>query len=83
MSEKGNCRSCKAPILWCRTTLGNLMPVDAEPVADGNIVLKDGTAHTLSKADLFEPMVDGPRYRSHYATCPDAQKYRKKKGEGK
>jgi hypothetical protein len=77
--EKGNCRSCNAPVLWVRTTSGALMPLDAEPVENGNIALIDGVAHTR-RGDLFEEMLpDGPRYQSHFASCPNAAKHRKKK----
>ena len=79
MPEQSPCRSCGAPMLWVRTTAGNLMPLDLEPVPGGNIVLKDGLAHVL-KGDLFEGMIDeGPRYVSHFVTCPEAAKHRRKK----
>jgi hypothetical protein len=28
VTGSGTCRSCQAPVLWCRTTSGNLSPVD-------------------------------------------------------
>jgi len=52
------------------------MPLDAEPMESGNIVIKDGVAVVMS-GELFEEMLDGPRYQSHFASCPDAQKHRK------
>lgn len=81
MSEKGNCRTCKAPILWVRSaTTGSLMPLDAEPVEDGNIWLVDGMAH-VHHGSLFEEMLpEGPRYKSHFATCLSPELHRKKKG---
>ncbi len=80
MPERSPCRSCKAPLLWVRTAaFDSLMPLDADPVPDGNIVLIDGKAHVM-KGDLFEPFIDDrPRYKSHHATCPEADKWRKKK----
>ena len=80
MPEPANCRSCGALITWVRTTTGALMPLDADPVAGGNIVIKDGIAHTL-KGDLFEEMLDGLRYQSHFVSCPQHQKWRKKHGK--
>ena len=80
MPQEGTCRSCGAKILWVRTAATNaLMPLDAEPCADGNIVLRDEKAHVL-KGDLFAGAEGGgPRYKSHFACCPNARKHRKKK----
>lgn len=79
--DRSPCRSCGAPMIWLRSaSTGNLMCLDAEPVADGNIVILDGKA-VVRKGDLFEENIaaDAPRYKSHHATCPDAAKYRKPK----
>lgn len=76
--DKAKCRECGAAIFWLRTTSGSLMPIDATPVEGGNIVIKDGVAHVL-RGDLFEPMLDGPRYQSHFVSCPEAAKHRKAK----
>ncbi len=79
MSEQGKCRSCGAAILWVKSArTGTLMPLDAAPVENGNIFIKDGLAVVLS-GDLFETMLDGPRYQSHFASCPNAAKHRKTK----
>ena len=78
MPNNGQCRSCGAPILWVLTAAGNKQPLDAEPVKDGNIILVDGVAHTL-RGDLFEEKHDGPRYKSHFATCPNSKEHRRKK----
>ena len=70
---------CGKPIYWIRMESGNLMPLNREPDAEkGNIVVLDGVGVTL-KGDLFEGMVDGPRYTSHFMDCPNAKKHRKKK----
>jgi len=71
-----SCRSCGAPILWARSTRGRMVPLDREPVADGTIILgADDVAFVLGPAD--EPIAGTPRYHSHFATCPDADKYRR------
>lgn len=78
MPDQGTCKSCGEPILWAKSfSTHTPMPLDAEPVANGNIFIKDGLAHTM-RGDLFEDMADGPRYVSHFATCPLAAKYRKR-----
>jgi hypothetical protein len=47
MNPTGNCRSCEAPIVWAKTANNRRMPLDPEPVPDGNVwvvsVDQDGT----------------------------------------
>ena len=76
--ETGKCRSCGAAVLWVRTAAGHLQILDAEPNEKGNVAIKDGVAHVM-RGDLFEEMMDGPRYLDHNATCPKAAAWRKKK----
>lgn len=80
MPDQAKCRSCGQPVRWVQSTLGNWMPLDAQPVAGGNIVLlPDGTAQTL-RGDLFETVPpDQPRYQSHFASCANAEHHRKPK----
>jgi len=80
------CRSCGASITWAWTLNGKRMPIDAEPVEDGNLeiaarndegepvvrYLSGGDRNPLPGFDLV------PRYVSHFATCPNAQDHRKK-----
>lgn len=75
------CRSCRAAVFFVRSAKTSAYQVlDAEPVADGNIVILDDLAHVCT-GDLFEEKLpDGlPKYKSHFATCPDSDKHRKKK----
>jgi hypothetical protein len=75
MMDVGTCRSCGAEILWCRTVNNKSIPVDAKPVEyGGNIVIRDGVAITLKRDEPSE--AGEKRYRSHFATCPDAKKFR-------
>ena len=70
-----NCRSCHASIIWAKTHAGKAMPVDAEPVANGNIALGIGDPPLLS---VNPPdFVKGPRYVSHFVTCKFAVRHRK------
>jgi hypothetical protein len=73
------CRSCSAPIVWALTERGKRMPVDAEPSADGNIVLiapddprDEPVARIAGLADRTEE-----RHRSHFVTCPQASSWRR------
>ncbi len=74
------CRSCNKPILWAVTSNGSKIPLDPEPDFSGNIVVENGVATVISKADLGPLFGDDlPLYTSHFATCPFAAKHRKKK----
>lgn len=77
-----NCRSCGAPIRWAVSDgSGKKVPLDPEPVVDGNIVVVDRPGHTLVVRFLKKdrPLTrDGLRYVSHFATCPNSARHRKK-----
>lgn len=86
------CRGCGAAIVWIRTIRGKAMPCNAEAVEyqkdkrgkdfivtkSGDVVrgriITDGEKH-----GLLEPIIDGEGYISHYATCPKADLFRKKR----
>jgi hypothetical protein len=80
------CRSCGAEIVWAFTPDGRRMPVDAQPVDGGNVLLTPAveprgapTATVVGKRaqpTLFGD--DGPRYVSHFVTCPDAARHRRR-----
>jgi hypothetical protein len=75
----GECRSCRRPVYWCVTGTGAAMPVDVEPVANGNIQLHRNGERILAvylTGDLTK--VPGPRRVSHFATCKDAKNWRKR-----
>lgn len=76
--ETATCRSCGAPIRWVRTRAGKAMPLDAEPVATGNVVLgEDGVARVLTRKQVEGGGIVGDRYVSHHATCPQASQHRR------
>jgi hypothetical protein len=79
------CRACKAPIVWAKTENGRPMPLDPEPDAGGNITLTRSAGRLV--AVVLAPAVvealrdDGERrlfYRSHFATCPYADEFRRR-----
>jgi hypothetical protein len=53
-----------------------MMPVDRDPVADGNIQIVDGVANVVPKKSLVQGQF---YYKSHFATCPHHAAYRKAK----
>lgn len=65
------CKSCGAAIVWVRTESGRVMPVDLHPTNRGNVVIRNGVAYVGAQQD------DAPRYTSHFATCPDAEGWRR------
>lgn len=66
-----HCRSCGAPIEWAVTRKGSRIPLDVGSRPDANIVIDElGIAQVV-------PAGDGVR-TSHFATCPDAAKYRRR-----
>lgn len=62
------CRGCGAEIIWALTVEGNRMPLNAQ--FEGRFILEpnpDGAPLATVKAT----------YISHFATCPQADQFRK------
>lgn len=55
------------------------MPIDAEPVDNGNITLTRDGCCIVHGGTMFDNPPAGRRYVSHFATCPNARSHRKKK----
>jgi len=85
MSE-GTCRSCGAEVIWSPVAAtGSLMPLDpqTELAPEPKLVALNpatGLCRVLKKTDMDQAVLwaeHGVTYhRSHYATCPDAAKWR-------
>lgn len=73
-----HCRSCKAPIFWATTSGDRRIPIDANPVPDGTLIVDGDVAYLLGSLGLED--YSGPRYQTHFATCPDAKGWRRKRG---
>lgn len=70
------CRSCKAPIVWAvHQETGRKAPIDAWPSFGGDIVLDGAEARWKVATALDAP---GFRYRSHFATCGQADAWRRR-----
>jgi hypothetical protein len=83
MIDVSKCRTCQAPVLFVPSaTTGKLMILDAAAVPDGNTVIHEGKAYVVT-GDIFDRVPDGLRFKSHWATCPDAKKWRKATDEKK
>jgi len=70
MKKIVNCRSCRARIFFIRTPRGKSHPVDADPVR----IWKQGPADLVGDPGDWT-QVEG--HTSHFATCPDADRFRK------
>jgi hypothetical protein len=65
-----NCKSCQAPIIWVKTSSGKNMPVDEKP--ESRFILDGRGEGNTPYATMIKA------YVSHFATCPNADKHRKK-----
>jgi len=63
------CRSCDEAIVWFVTQVnGARMPVNADSVDEADLEFRDGVP-------IFKPY----EHESHFATCPAADKHRRRK----
>lgn len=62
---------CRARIVFVRTAAGGRMPLDAEPVPDGEWAILE------RQMVPWEQAPELPRYRTHYATCTNPRRFRK------
>lgn len=82
-AKQSVCRSCGAPLKWITSRNGKKMPCDAEPIpywqgTSENLFQEDGTMIRCSLQGT-PGMQIGTAYRSHFSTCPDADRFRKPK----
>jgi hypothetical protein len=67
--------------VWAKTSGGKNMPLDPEPVSDGNIVrgafIEAGRAVFTATPYNAEHHAGHKRYRSHFVTCPNAAEHRR------
>ncbi len=73
MTSIATCKSCGAPVIWCVTTTGKKMPVDARESSRGNLTLERQPDGELL-ARYVEPGTG--THTSHFATCPHAAQHR-------
>lgn len=73
--RSGICIACQAPILWVKTRKDKDMPLDPKPqmVVRVENYLDPDRVTTHEIADVVKA------YVPHWATCPAADRFRKKK----
>ena len=69
------CRSCGRPVRFVESAVsGRVMILDGEPSDKGNVTIdENGQARVVST-----PLDGSARYLSHFATCPDAKRFRRR-----
>lgn len=83
--EQCGAPQCGRDIIWAKSgKTMRWMPIDAEPSVDGNITLRwmpgsqDPQATVLTVAQERErQLLQGKLHTSHFATCPDAERFRR------
>lgn len=68
------CKSCEADVIWCETSTGKKMPMDAKPDPKGTFVIINGKTRVANDEDR---RLRRDLHTSHFATCPDAGTWRK------
>ena len=77
------CRKCGQEIIWIKTASGKSMPCDPEEVVywkdskgKGRVVTPNGEV-VACRLDGDPQEATGMGYVSHFATCPNAEEFRK------
>lgn len=81
----GTCKSCMAAIVWIGTAKGKSIPCDATPVyyierpRSGKQRIVTPNGQVLACEYTTDPhKATGTGYVPHWATCPQADKHRRK-----
>ena len=69
------CKSCKAKIVWCKTSTGKSIPVDMYSLPESDkVLLIDRWRNGDNTPLMFNPQ----KHIAHFATCPNAAEHRRK-----
>ena len=86
--RSGRCKSCGTPIYWIKTLKGKWLPVNrraimATPVHIGGytfVLVAGTTGQDLPEAaESYDGIDSVIAFEAHFATCPEADAFRKKK----
>ncbi len=82
----GRCGTCNSRVIWTLTAAEKRMPVDPDPATEGNLLLvpsqtgRHVRSIVLRDRGLETAAARGePLHLSHFATCPQADKHRRKR----
>jgi hypothetical protein len=71
------CRSCSASIVWMKTSKGKTIPVDTATIKERDLeFVFDQRAG--ARNDYRSPLFNPRNHTAHFATCPDADKHRRR-----
>ena len=78
------CNSCGAPIVWVQMKGGRPMPCNARLIpykanSEGKQFIVNDQGETVRCDLTFEEPATGMGRISHFATCPNASRHRKKR----
>jgi hypothetical protein len=82
---KGKCKGCGADIYWIRTHAGRLMPVNTTrklilaDAKDSDTTIVTDKGEVVTGKQVENGFYTDYGYESHFATCPAAAEYRRKK----
>ncbi len=76
--KTATCRSCGAGIVWAKTKSGKLCPFDLTLSPEGKWGIDDRQTPPLAEKIEAHIGVSTPGFTSHFATCPDALKWRRR-----
>lgn len=85
--RSGSCKACLAAIVWIGTPGGKSIPCDAAPIyyikkRSGKKRIVTPNGEVLACEYTNDPhQATGTGYVPHWATCPHADRFRKKKKE--
>lgn len=72
------CKSCGAPIIWAMSANRKWIPFDAQPTRDGRWHVEFMAG---GESLAWQPATNHSgqdRYTPHWATCPNANKHRRR-----
>jgi hypothetical protein len=70
-----HCQSCGTAVVWRKSAqTGRVAPIEADPNPAGNCYVNDDGTYTVGPCDA----PGSPRYLNHFATCPQAARWRRK-----
>lgn len=86
-SKGATCSRCGRAIVWLLTVNKKWMPADAGAIPyranpEGKELLLDDRGRTVRCDTEFEGRPDGYGRRAHWATCPNADEFRRRRGGG-
>lgn len=75
------CKGCGRPIKWVKTPKGKSMPLDPDPVKMVMVRMVEKKDLKGNVVSVVETGFSIDAYMPHWATCPKADKFKRKKND--